>query len=90
MSCARPETVARLQACRHLQTRVRLLSGDGGKAKAKVQKAQSPAPKPPYIVAGCFAPPQSGSAPPKRRSSCFAGKRFALRPVLRAAGPDAT
>lgn len=38
LNCDRPGTVARMQACRQLQTRARLLNGDA-KARPKVQKA---------------------------------------------------
>lgn len=44
MGCDKPETVARMQACRQLQTRARLLSGDAGKAQPKSSRAARPAP----------------------------------------------
>jgi hypothetical protein len=52
MSCDKPQTVARMQACRQLQTRVRLLSGEGVKKPQSQRAAQSSAPKPPATLYG--------------------------------------
>jgi hypothetical protein len=53
LSCERPETVARLQACRQLQTRVRLLSGEARRTAPKASRTARPsAPKSPATLYG--------------------------------------
>jgi protein-tyrosine phosphatase len=82
LSCDRPETVAaagadaagRLLA----QGEIEVAQAKPKAAQGKVRQADaSKARRGSRFTNGfLLAPPQSGSAPPKRRSSCFAGRRF--------------